>query len=169
MRTLRTRAGSFAAVAMLMAACSVISSADAPPVPFPECEDEAFAFAGRTTLAALGLAEHWPEEAQVPADIWITANPPDPADWPAPPPEAPMPPGQRGINGRHLLCVQFDDGSGMVGPIEEPWEPRGAFDLDAGGEAMVPLGGVIVMVAALVVVGVSVLAFSGGPRNGAAG
>jgi hypothetical protein len=57
----------------------------------------------------------------------------------------------------------------MVGPLDEPWEPRGAFDLDTGGEAVVPLGGVIVIVAALVVVGVSVLAFKGGPRNGAAG
>jgi hypothetical protein len=157
----------FLAAATLMAACGVISSANAPPVPFPECEDEAFAFAGRTTLAALGLAEHWPEEAQVPADIWITANPPDPADWPMPPGGGPMP--QPGIAGEHLLCVQFDDGSGMVGPLEEPWEQRGAFDFGAGGEAVVPLGGVIVIVAALFVVGVSILAFRGGPRNGAAG
>lgn len=167
MRIVGTHLG-FLAVAMVTAACGVISSADAPPVPFPECEDEAFAFAGRTTLAALDLAEHWPEGAQMPADIWITAGPPDPADWSMPPAGAPMPPDQPGIAGRHLLCVQFDDGSGMVGPIDEPWEPRGAFDLDAGGDGA-PLGGVIVIVAALVVAGVSVLAFRGGSRSGEAG
>ena len=148
------------AMATALAACGVVPSADAPPVPFPECEAEAFAFAGRSTLAALGLEDHWPEEAQVPADIWITAGPPDPADWP-------MPPGQA-VAGRHLLCVELDDGSGMVGPLEEAWvSPGGAFDLDADGEGT-PIAGIVAAAAALLVAGVSFLAFRGGSEGGGA-
>lgn len=145
-------------VVMALTACGgLIPAADAGPAPFPECEADAYAFVGETSLAELGLRDMWPQEAGRVGEVWVTAGPPDPAAWQ-------MPPGAPPIDQR-VICVEFADGSGMSGPIEDSWRPPGAGVQLASRSEGAPLAVVAVLVAVLVVVAVSYLAFRGRPSG----
>ncbi len=146
------------ALVVALAACSgFIPAGDAVAPPFPECEADAFAFVGETSLAAIGLAEMWPEEASRLGEIWVTAGPPDPDVWQLPPGAPPM--------NQRVVCVEFDDGSGMAGPVEDAWQPPGAGLAlpQAGGD--LPWAGLVAIVAAIVVLAISFLAFRTKPRE----
>ena len=152
MRTRARRLPAAVVAAIALTACgSLIPAADAGEPPFPECEADAYAFIGETSLAELGLREQWPEAAGRVGEVWVTAGPPDPAAWP-------MPPGAPPIDQR-VICVEFADGSGMAGPIDDAWRPPGAgMPLAAGSEGSL-LAVVAVPIAVLVVGAVSYLAF----------
>lgn len=159
---MRRRAGAVLAIGVLgaaMAACGgLVPAADAPPAPFPECEDDAYAFVGDTTLAAIGLADLWPEEAQRVGDVRVTAGPADPDDFP-------VPPGAPPLTGR-VMCIEFGDGSGMSTVIDDTWQPPGGFDLATAVDGASPSAAVAIIVAAVAVLAVSVLAFRGRPGGG---
>lgn len=142
-----------AAVMLLAPACAtVLPAAEAvDPPPFPECDVDAFAFSGETSLVALGLADLFPDQASRTGEIWVTAKP-NPGAFDMPPGMAPM--------DQRLICVEFADGSGMVGPIDDAWQPPGNELLDVTeGSSGVPLGPIAVLLAVAVVVVGSVLAF----------
>lgn len=147
----------------MLVACAMISPAvDAPPAPFPECDAEAFAFHGRTSLAAIGLGDIvGGPEAQRAGEVWVTAGPGDPANWP--PPRVGAPPAPIG----RVVCVEFDDGSGMSTTIDDAWRPPGDVLDPAGGAGGAPLAVAVVVIAVAVLVGGSLLAFRG--RQGEAG
>lgn len=152
----RIRRGSLvSAILALLGGCGGwISGADAEAPPFPECEAAAYAFAGEASLASLGLADLWPEEAARVGEIWVTAVPPNQFGPPGAPP----------MNDR-VVCVEFADGSGMAGPIPDDWQPAtGGLGLPTDGVSVLAPLAVIVMIA--VVGGASVLAFRGrGPSS----
>jgi hypothetical protein len=152
--------GAFAIAILLVACMPVVGPAGggAPalgdPAPFPECQTDQYAFAGVSTLSALGMNEFGPDSSK-PGMIWITANPVDQSDK-IPPGGAPPPPSR-------MLCVQWQDGSGMSGPVPDDWEmPQGVgvtvagTDAEAGG---VPLAMIALLAGAILLVGVSVVAF----------
>jgi hypothetical protein len=130
-----------------------------PRMPFPECQTAELAFAGESTLAAIGLGEFaGGTDANKVGMIWVTAGPPALAQ--------PMPVGE-GKDGAPIadarwVCVQWPDGSGMAGSVPDDWVPpasvtgTAASDEGAGG---VPLGMLALVIGAAVLVGVSVLAF----------
>jgi hypothetical protein len=148
------------AFALLVASgCSpTISGEAAGEPPFPECKADAYAFVGRTSLQALGLADLWPEESGSAAEIWITEGPvaiePDPAGGGAAPPVP-----------QRMICVQMADGSGMARPIADDWVlPSALGELAASDEGATPIGIVGLAIGVVVVAGVSVLAFRHGSR-----
>ena len=121
----------------------------------PECQANAFDFKGEGTLRALGLHEATPV---TPPDIdrvgmiWVTRD---------------LMPYDRGPEGgpvemTRMLCFTFPDGSGGSGwPVDPAWQPPmdvSVASADADSETP-PLALLGVAVAALLVVGVSVLAF----------
>jgi len=130
----------------------------ADPGMFPECQNAELAFAGETTLGALGLHEFTagPEGNKV-GLIWVTAGPVA-MDM------GPMPVGKGGeMEAQRMVCVQWPDGSGMMGPIDNAWQPPSILDGGDGGSAVAgdgpPLGMVALVVGAATLVGVSLLAF----------
>ena len=132
------------------------------PVPDPavggghlECQARAFDFEGEGTLRALGLHEATPV---TPPDIdrvgmiWVTRD---------------LMPYDRGPEGgpiemTRMLCFTFPDGSGGSGwPVDPAWQPPtdaaiASVDADSGTQPLPLLG---LAVVALLVVGVSALAF----------
>jgi hypothetical protein len=74
-----------------------------------------FAFAGETTLTALGLEQLDAAESNRVGMIWVTA---DKVDL-----EGPQPAGVAAGPLRRVVCVQWPDGSGMAGPVDERWQP----------------------------------------------
>jgi hypothetical protein len=127
-------------------------------MPFPECQTAELAFAGESTLAAVGLADFagGPDANKV-GMIWITAGPVA-IDQPMPAGEgkgAPMPAGR-------WVCVQWPDGSGMAGNIPDDWVPpaslTGAAVADEGAAGL-PIGVLALVIGAAVLIGVSVVAF----------
>ena len=128
-------------------------------MPFPECQTAELAFAGESTLAAVGLADFagGPDANKV-GMIWITAGPVA-IDQPMP-----IGGGKGGVaaSGR-WVCVQWPDGSGMAGNIPDDWVPPasltgGATTSDEGVTAP-PIGVLALVVGAAVLIGVSVVAF----------
>ena len=128
-------------------------------MPFPECQTAELAFAGESTLAAVGLAEFagGPDANKV-GMIWITAGPVA-IDQPMPIGEgkgAPAPAGR-------WVCVQWPDGSGMAGNIPDDWAPpaslTGATTTADEGVTAPPIGVLALVIGAAVLIGVSVLAF----------
>ena len=127
-------------------------------MPFPECQTAELAFAGESTLAAVGLADFagGPDANKV-GMIWITAGPVAI--------DQPMPIGE-GKGGpapsARWVCVQWPDGSGMAGNIPDDWVPpaslTGAVTSDEGVTAP-PIGLLALVIGAAVLIGVSVLAF----------
>jgi hypothetical protein len=158
--------GAFA-IAILLVACMPVvgpagggapalggAAAPGDPAPFPECQTDQYAFAGVSTLTALGMNDFGPDSGK-PGMIWITANPVDQSDM-VPPGGVPPPPSR-------MVCVQWQDGSGMSTTIPDDWEmPPGAGvtvageDAEAGG---VPLAMLALLAGAILLVGVSVVAF----------
>jgi len=136
-----------------------VGVADPAVMPFPECQTAELAFAGESTLAAVGLAEFagGPDANKV-GMIWITAGPVAI--------DQPMPigggKGDVAASGR-WVCVQWPDGSGMAGNIPDDWVPPasltgGATTSDEGVTAP-PIGVLALVVGAVVLIGVSVVAF----------
>ena len=126
---------------------------------FPECQTAELAFAGESTLAAVGLADFagGPDANKV-GMIWITAGPVA-IDQPMPIGEGkgggPAPSGR-------WVCVQWPDGSGMAGNIPDDWVPPasliGAAVSDEGTTGL-PIGVLALVIGAAVLIGVSVVAF----------
>jgi hypothetical protein len=151
---------------LLLGACAVanpLPGVAEPAIPgadpemFPECQNAELAFAGETTLGALGLNEFGggPEANRV-GLIWVTAVPVDMDMGPAPDGKGGAAPAQR------IVCVQWPDGSGMMGPIDDAWQPPSILDGGTGGvlaDEGPPLGMVALVVGAAVLVGVSLVAF----------
>lgn len=129
----------------------------ADPGMFPECQNAELAFAGETTLGALGLNEFaaGPDANKV-GLIWVTAEP-IALDM------GPMPAGKGGeMAAQRMVCVQWPDGSGMMGPVDNAWLPPSILDGGDGGALAgdgPPLGMVALVAGAAVLVGVSLLAF----------
>lgn len=128
-------------------------------MPFPECQTAELAFAGESTLAAVGLAEFagGPDANKV-GMIWITAGPVA-IDQPMPIGEGKGGPAASG----RWVCVQWPDGSGMAGNIPDDWAPPasltgGAATSDEGVTAP-PIGVLALVIGAAVLIGVSVVAF----------
>lgn len=134
----------------------------AMPAPWPECTGVELAFFGEnTTLAAIGLGEMGGPDANRPGTIWVTAEPVDPDVVGGPP--GPQAPPQRWV------CVQWADGSGMGGTIDDDWQPPGALDGIVDGDATsanpaVPIAALAIGL--LVVAVISWLAFRREERTG---
>jgi hypothetical protein len=128
-----------------------------PGAVFPECQNAELAFSGETTLAALGLDDFaaGPDASKV-GLIMVTAGPVA-MDM------GPMPDGKGGEQAaQRMVCVQWPDGSGMMGPVDNAWQPPSILDGGDGGALAgdgPPLGMIALVVGAAVLVGVSVLAF----------
>jgi hypothetical protein len=99
---------------LLIAGCGLwpqVPVADDVPMGDPACRAERYLFAGRGTLADLGLvgqsAAPLPDPER-PAMIWVTED--------------------------HTLCFEFEDGSGGSDwPVDEAWQPPGANGSAAAG------------------------------------
>ena len=137
-----------------------VGVAEPAVMPFPECQTAELAFAGESTLAAVGLAEFagGPDANKV-GMIWITAGPVAI--------DQPMPigggKGELAPAGR-WVCVQWPDGSGMAGNIPDDWVPPasltgGATTTADEGFTAPPIGVLALVIGAAVLIGVSVLAF----------
>jgi hypothetical protein len=133
-----------------------IDQAEAPAVPFPECAAETFAFVGETSLAALGLGEMSPPEAGRVGSIWVTAGPVDP--------EALGPAGGPQVVASRWICVEWEDGSGMAGPVDDGWQPPGAFTAGTTTDGP-PIGPIVLVVGAVVIGAVSYVAFRRGAHR----
>jgi hypothetical protein len=128
-------------------------------MPFPECQTAELAFAGESTLAAVGLAEFagGPDANKV-GMIWITAGPVAI--------DQPMPigggKGEVAPAGR-WVCVQWPDGSGMAGNVPDDWVPPASLTGDPAttdeGVTAPPIGVLALVIGAAVLIGVSVVAF----------
>jgi hypothetical protein len=148
---MRNRALLFSSV-LLLAGCAAIRERglDAPDAgnPPPECRAESYAFAGRGTLAELGLVGQSQAELpgpNQPARIWVTRDP-VPFDAAAP-------------GGSRMLCFEFDDGSGGTEwPVNAAWQPPGAAaDFSIAVNPAIPW--LSVAVVSVLVVGGTLLAF----------
>ena len=136
-----------------------VGVAEPAVMPFPECQTAELAFAGESTLAAVGLADFagGPDANRV-GMIWITAGPVAI--------DQPMPigggKGELAPAGR-WVCVQWPDGSGMAGNIPDDWVPpgslTGATTTTDEGSTTPPIGVLALVIGAAVLIGVSVLAF----------
>jgi hypothetical protein len=153
-----------AVVALLMAGCTqvvplggraVAEPAVAPgePMIFPECQTAELAFAGESTLAAIGLGEFGGPDANKVGMIWVTAGP---VAMPGPRgPGVVDPPEGR------MVCVQFQDGSVISGTIPDDWIPPAGAPVVRSSEAAggPPIGVLLLFGGAVVLIGASVLAF----------
>lgn len=144
---------------LLLAACQTIGET-AAIAPDPNmgmgCEQaDEFAFSGQTTLAAIGLEEFsGGPDAQRTGMVWVTA---DPVSIFGPGGEPPGMPD----NLQRIVCVQWPDGSGMVGPVPAGWEPPSTLNLDAQSEEGPPFVLMGLVLAAALIGGVSFFAFRG--------
>lgn len=88
-----------------------------PPIGFPECNADAYDFAGQGTLRQLGLDKATPvppPDPDQPAMIWVTHDL-KPHDFGAPGGEVEM---------VRMLCFEFPDGSGgSEWPVDPDWRP----------------------------------------------
>ena len=171
----------FAILLLAVSGCAPVVQTQPQPVPgvapggkgipvdvamFPECQAAAeFVFAGEATLAALGLGEMaGGPDATRPGMIWVTAGPLA-MDVP--------PGGGKGFEeapAQRMVCVQWPDGSGMSTTIPDEWElPADVGEVAAApaGAAPLDLGPIAFLVAVIVLVGASVLAFRGEGRRSA--
>ena len=162
------RQGSYAAAVALMAlvgACQSIGGAAVadPAVAGMGCEQsDTFLFSGETSLAAIGLGDDFGmgPDAQRIGMVWVTA---EPVNMMGP---GPVPPGVEGELER-MVCVQWQDGSGMAGPLPADWEPPGTLSLDDAAAAAArepPLVLIGLVVAVALIAGVSFFAFRSEPR-----
>jgi hypothetical protein len=137
----------FAIAALTLVACSTTVTvvggpvvADQPAM-FPECQADAFAFAGTTSLAGLGLGYVTdPAEASRIGTAWVTAGPAGPS------------------SGR-LLCMDYPDGSGILMEVPADWVPPGAEVIETTSIDWPRIG---LGIGAVALVGVTALAFRRG-------
>lgn len=148
-----------AALSVVVAACTtsampvgepIVAGPAAGEVPFPECQVEAFAFVGETSLAAIGLAEGFagPETNRV-GTVWVTAGP---GRWD-------HVGGGPAMDRSRVVCVEFPDGSGMSTTIDDAWQPPGTEIVETTSVAWPVIGVAAVFV---VLLAVTVLAFRRG-------
>lgn len=130
-------------------------------LPFPECQTGDYAFQGESTLAAIGLGEMagGPDANRV-GMIWVTAGPAS-LDMPQPLPAVEDGKGGEIIDAR-MVCVQWPDGSGMAGNISDDWVLPASVagtEAPAEGGGSPPVGALVLIGGAAVLIGVSVVAF----------
>ena len=148
-----------------LAACGVgpdlgMAAADVPVAPFQECAADEYAYAGETTLAALGISA--PPGRSLPHTnrvgvIWITADRRPVGGEPGGPVEA------------RMLCVAFSDDGGeieaigeidaIVGfPVDDAWQPPGSRE---GADPVAPVTWQLLLVglAAMLLAAGSLIAF----------
>ena len=128
---------------------------------FPECQTGDYAFQGESTLAAIGLGEvaGGPDATRV-GMIWVTAGPAS-FDVPQPLPAVEEGKGGEVVDAR-MVCVQWPDGSGMASNISDDWVPPASVTGTAAaveGWSGPPVGVLVLIGGAAVLIGVSVLAF----------
>ena len=137
-------------VASLVTGCS-FGPAGAPPQGLggmPCAGVARFAFAGETTLAALGLEKFDVAQSNQVAMIWVTA---DKVDL-----EGPQPAGVAAGPLSRAVCVQWPDGSGMAGPVDDSWQaPAGEASANQG----IPTPLIALVVGAVLLGGASYFAF----------
>jgi hypothetical protein len=142
-----------ALAALALAGCAFAQPQVAGQTPsMQECAQAGrFAFAGEATLAELGLDQFaGGAELNRPARIWVTADPVQmgggfaPAGVPQPPPE-------------RVVCVEWPDGSGMMGPVPRDWQPPSVLDTAAEPAGLPPV--VPLLLAAVAIAAASYLAF----------
>ena len=154
------RLGAMHPRAVLLASLAIVGgcaawfgdSANAPAIgqPPPECRAESYAFAGRGTLAGLGLvgqsAAELPEPNR-PARIWVTRGPGSFDD------------GE--FDGLRMLCFEFEDGNvATEWPVTAAWQAPGApAEPPATANPTIPLL-LLVAVVAVVTVTVAVAGFA---------
>ncbi len=108
-------------LATLVSGCAIGDLAGPPPPGFggmPCAGVTRFAFGGETTLAALGLGLAGPDDNRV-GMIWVTADRVD-LEGPVKRPAGVAPPAPALSR---AVCVQWADGSGMAGPVDDNWRP----------------------------------------------
>jgi hypothetical protein len=146
------------AVLCLSTACAIVPSAGVagPDAPFPECQADRYAFVGESSLAALGVNTFDGPDANRVGSVWITAEEVAVDIGPAP-----VPGGEPFVQEpSRMVCVEFADGSGMSGPIDDGWQPPGGPQAAlAGGDAGFPPAPLIVVIVVAIVAGASFLAF----------
>jgi hypothetical protein len=139
---------------MLLTACSFgLGTEVAGPQPNigMGCDQaQQFTFTGRTSLDALGLNEFGggPDNGRI-GMIWVTAEKVQ-MDV------GPMPAGAVPPEPTRMVCVEWADGSGMAGPVDDNWQPPVTSEPPASSLSIAPIV-VAVMIATLI--GVSLLAF----------
>jgi len=146
--------GTLAALALGLVSCTAVvapDAVDAPAAPFGECTPP-YAFFGETTLAAIGLTNVSPQEANRPGRIWITRDPVDSDVF------APGPPAGVGMPDGQVVCVEWADGSGMSTILPDAWDAPLA-DGPVGTDDGMPITMVGAVAAVLIVLVVSWLAF----------
>lgn len=142
-----------AAAAAALSGCAFSQSQVAGQTPsLPECAQAgAFAFAGQATLAELGLEQFGGgPDATRPGRIWVTA---EPVQMGAGGPRGLLPPPPR-----RVVCVEWPDGSAMMGDIPDDWQPPSFLETPGpepdGLPPVLPL-----LLAALAIAAASYLAF----------
>jgi hypothetical protein len=136
-------------VATLMTGCAIGGLAGPTPPAFAGCADATrFAFVGETTLAALGLNQSDPAEGNRIGTIWVTT---DKVDLQG----EPVPAGMTKLPLSRAVCVQWPDGSGMSGPIDDGWQPPAGVTASQG----IPAPLIALVVGVLLLGGASYLAF----------
>ena len=136
-------------VASLVSGCAIGGLSRPTPPAFEGCAGVTrFAFVGDTTLAALGLNQSDPAEGNRVGTIWVTT---DKVDLQG----GPVPAGMAKLPLSRAVCVEWPDGSGMAGPIDDSWQPPAG--VSASGGIPAPL--VALVVGALLLGGASYLAF----------
>jgi hypothetical protein len=138
-----------------LGAAGAVPAEEAPaPVGFPECEAEAYDFAGKGTLRQLGLDKATPVPPPEPdrvAMIWVTHDL-KPRDF--------GPPGGA-VEMVRMLCFEFPDGSGgSEWPVDHDWRPPSARApmTDASGSG-IPVAVVVAGLAVAALLAVSLVAF----------
>ena len=152
------RAGALVA-AFVMGGCSLapglgVGGVTGPTPPFPECQADAFAFIGETSLGAIGLDGHG--EPNRVGMVWVTLNPVAREQFGLPLGEVVEP-------GR-VVCVEWPDGSGMSTTIDDSWHPPAAPAASASSDEP-PLGLLALAIGLVVIAGVSFLAFRPDPAR----
>ncbi len=144
--------GTLALLALALAGCL---GPTAEPPSLPGCDQTTdFAFVGETTLAALGLPDFaGGQDAVRTGKIWVTARPVSVDRGPVQPNDEP---GMELLS--RMVCVEWPDGSGMAGSIDEGWQPPpGLLATPSGSGSAVPILALVVVTT--VVIGVSFIAF----------
>ncbi|MEA2651802.1 MAG: hypothetical protein QOI85_1523 [Chloroflexota bacterium] len=142
------------ALAALLTACSFGLGTEVggpqPNIGMGCDQAQQFAFTGRTSLDALGLNEFGggPDSGRI-GQIWVTADKVQMDVGPAPP-------GAGLAEPTRMVCVQWDDGSGMAGPVADNWRLPVTAEPPATPFPIAPIA-VATMIATLI--GVSLLAF----------
>jgi hypothetical protein len=148
-------------VAVVLTACGFAPAGNLSPE-FTECNQTTnFAFVGQTSLDAIGLGDAGPDSSRV-GMVWVTADPIAMPGGPMPIGVGPEPAASR------MVCVEWPDQGGMAMSIDDDWQPpSGGMDISGGASGQeLPVGLIGLLVALVVLIGVSVVAFRERPTGG---